>query len=156
MRTMRVLTLLFSIGLIMALAGDPVRAAPATGVILTVNNPYCVQPSVKTGACYINLRSLNAYTSDSSFSRVEISINGKVRLRLQSFFESSASLNDRMLGTGLQVPCGGPNASGNPAYGRIYQVVITGYSTNSPSTTDIANVTCPFYEGKMYLPAVMR
>ena len=156
MRPLRVLFLLIGIGLVMALAGEPVWAAPATGVVLTVNNPYCVQPTVKTGACYINLRSLSAYTTDSSFTRVEISINGKVRLRLQSFFESSAYLSDRMLGNGLQVPCGGPNASGNPAYGRIYPVTIIGYSSNSPSTTDIATVTCPFYDGKTYVPAVRK
>ncbi len=91
-----------------------------------------------------------------TFSRIEISIEGKVRLRMQSFFESSAYLSESMLGSGLKVPCGGPNASGVPGFGKVYSVQLTGYTIPGSPVTDIANVTCPYYEGKIFLPTVRK
>ena len=155
MRILRSLLSLLGIGLIVALAGEPVRAAPAA-LTMTVSRPYCMQASPPSGTCFINVGSFNASTSDSTFSHIEISIDGKVRMRMQSFFENSASMSYLMLGEGLKVSCGGPNASGVPGFGRVYAVKLTGYTTIGSPVTDIANVTCPFYEGKTFLPAVRR
>jgi hypothetical protein len=102
------------------------------------------------------LRTFYASTTDSSFSRIEISIGGKVRLRLQSFFENAGYLSQDMLGQGLKVACGGPGAGGVSGYGNVFGVQLTGYATGSSPVTDIANVTCPYYLGKLYLPVVRR
>jgi hypothetical protein len=155
MRSLRILILLLGIGLVVALTGEPARAAPAA-LTMTVSNPYCMQPVIQSGACYINVGYFYASTTDSSFSRIEISIDGKVRMRMASFFENSAYLTGAMLGDGLKVACGGQNASGVPGFGRVYSVNLTGYATTGSPVTDIANVTCPFYEGKTYLPVVRR
>ena len=77
-------------------------------------------------------------------------------MRMQSFFENSAILTYLMLGPGLKVSCGGPNASGVAGFGRVYSVNLTGYTTTGSPVTDVANVTCPYYEGKTFLPAVRR
>ena len=111
MRILRFLFTLLGIGLIVALAGEPVRAEPSA-LTMNVSRPYCVQASPPSGACFINVSSFSASTPDSTFARIEISIDGKVRLRMQSFFENSAYLTYLMMGEGLKVTCGGPNASG--------------------------------------------
>ncbi len=139
----------------LALTGEQVRAAPAA-LSMSVSNPYCVQSNTQLGACYINVSSFSASTTDLTLSRIEISIDGKVRLRMQSFFENSATLSDPMLGKGLKVACGGRDASGVAGYGRVYSVGLTGYATTGSPVADIANVTCPFYEAKTYLPVVKR
>ncbi len=146
---------MLGIGLALALTGEQARAAPAA-LTMNVSKPYCTQSITQLGACYINVSSFSASTTDLSFSRIEISIDGKVRLRMQGFFENSASLSNLMLGDGLKVPCGGQNASGVPGYGKVYSVNLTGYTTTGSPVSDIANVTCPFYAGKIYLPVVGR
>ncbi len=146
---------MLGIGLALALTGEQARAAPAA-LSMSVSKPYCVQSQTQLGACYINVSSFSASTTDLTLSRIEISIDGKVRLRMQSFFENSAILSNLMVGNGLKVACGGQNVSGVPGYGKVYSVSLTGYATGSSPVTDIANVTCPFYEGKIYLPAVRR
>ena len=155
MRSLRILTLLLGIGLVVALTGETARAAPSA-LTMTVSNPYCVQPVIQSSACYINVGYFFASTSDPTFSRIEISIDGKVRMRLTGFFENSGYLSYPMLGKGLKVACGGPNASGVAGFGKVYSVNLTGYTTTGSPVTDVANVTCPYYEGKIYMPVVER
>jgi hypothetical protein len=59
-----------------------------------------------------------------------------------------------MMGKGLQVFCGGPNASGVPGYGLQYSVGISAIVTGSSPITDTANVTCPYFESRLYLPMI--
>ena len=106
MRLMRTLLLVMIIlGLTQALAYEPVHTAPQA-VSMTVSNPYCVQEVKTAGSCLINLRYFYASTTDSSFSHIEVAIDGKVRVHMNGFFENSAYLNGAMLGNGLKVACG--------------------------------------------------
>jgi hypothetical protein len=156
MRVVRIfLLVMLGLGLTQVLAGEPVHAAPQA-VTMTVSNPYCVQDIETAGTCLINLRYFYASTSDSSFNHIEIAINGKVRADMTGFFENSAYLNDAMLGNGLKVACGGKNASGIPDMGLQYAVTLSGFATGSSPIVDIANVTCPYYQGKVYLPVLRK
>jgi hypothetical protein len=150
---MRTFFLILCLSLALALPGEPARA-DQQAVTLSASNPYCVQSSPATGACIINFRYLSA--SDPAFNHLEISIDGKVRAYMTAFFETSVYLNYAMLGDGLQVACGSPNASGIPGYGRQYVISLTAYATGSPAITDTAVVNCPYFEGKNFLPVVSK
>jgi hypothetical protein len=156
MRVVRIfLFALMALALTQALTGEPAHAAPQA-VTMTISNPYCVQDVETAGACRINLRYFYAHTSDSSFSHIEIAISGKVRADMTGFFENSAYLTEAMLGKGLSVACGGKNASGIPDMGLQYAVTLTGFATGSSPIVDIANVTCPYYQGNIYLPVLRK
>lgn len=156
MRVMRTFLLVMIIlGLTQALAYEPVHTAPQA-VTMIVSNPYCVQDVETAGSCLINLRYFYASTSDSSFSHIEIAINGKVRANMSGFFENSAYLTGPMLGNGLKVACGGKNISGIPDMGRQYVVTLSGFATGSSPIVDSANVICPYYQRKTYLPVLMK
>ena len=156
MRVMRTLLLvLIMLGLMQALTYEPVHTAPQA-VTMTVSNPYCVQDVETAGSCLINLRYFYASTTDSSFNHIEIAINGKVRANMSGFFENSAYLTGPMLGNGLKVACGDKNVSGIPDMGRQYVVTLSGFATGSSPVVDSANVTCPYYQGKIYLPLLMK
>ncbi len=156
MRILRIVVSLIGLGLLLGLSGGQVTADSTQAVTLAVSNPYCVQSSTQNGVCTINVRSVSASSTDSSLTRLEISIDGKVRVRMQTFFENSAYLSEPMLGEGLKVPCGGPGSGGAAGFGQVYSVGLIGYSTSSSPISDTANVTCPFYQGFVYLPAVIR
>jgi hypothetical protein len=149
------LLLAICLGLSLALCGGSVRAEP-TATTLTVSNPTCTQPVVTSGACTINIRSIYVSSTDPLFSHVEISINGKLRAYLSSFFEQSIYLNSAMLGEGLRVTCGLPGAAGDPTFGNQYQVGIAAYVTGSSPIVDTAVVSCPSFVSKSYLPLVSR
>ena len=156
MRVIRTLLLLIiTLGLAQAIADEPVHSAPQA-VTMTVSNPYCVQDVETAGSCLINLRYFNASTTDSSFSHVEIAIDDRVRVHMNGFFESSAYLAGPMLGNGLKVACGGKNVSGIPDMGRRYVVTLSGFATGSSPVVYSANATCPYYQGMIYLPRVMK
>ena len=156
MRLMRTFLLVMIIlGLTLALANKPVHTAPQA-VSMIVSNPYCVQDIETAGSCLVNLRYFYASTTGSSFSHIEIAIDGKVRARMSGFFENSAYLTGPMLGNGLKVACGGKNVSGIPDMGRQYAVTLTGFATGSSPVVDSANVTCPYYQGKTYLPLLTK
>jgi hypothetical protein len=156
MRVVRTcLLVMMTLGLTQALAGEPVQAAPQA-VTMTVSNPYCVQDIETAGTCRINLRYFYAATTDASFNHIEIAINGKVRADMSGFFENSAYLTGAMLGKGLLVACGGKNASGIPDMGRQYAVTLSGFATGSSPVVDVANVTCPYYQGETYLPLLRK
>lgn len=156
MRKLRFLFLIAVLVLIGSLSGEPSLASSQAGVSLTVSNPTCTQAKDIAGTCYLNLRYLNASSSDPTFSHVEISVDGKVRAFYSTFFESSVYVGNAMQGKGLQVKCGLPNASGDPLYGQQYQVVITAFLADVPSVTDTANVNCPYFLGKNLLPVVTK
>jgi hypothetical protein len=156
MRVVRIfLLVMLLLGLTQVLAGESVHAAPQA-VTMTVSNPYCVQDVQTSGACRIVLRYFYASTADSSFNHIEVAINGKVRAYMTGFFENSAYLSSAMLGNGLKVACGGKNASGIPDMGRQYAVTLSGFATGSSPVVDVANVTCPYYQGTTYLPLLRK
>jgi hypothetical protein len=157
MRVWQIRLSLCAVGIFLALAAGPARAIPDATLTVTMSNPACVRAS-NSGTCAIIIRSISASASDQSFTHLDISIDGKVRARIQPFFETTAYLGNRMLGPGLLVACGGPNGGGDPNYGRLYQVAYQGYLAGSapPAASGTALVYCPYYDKQVYLPLVQK
>ncbi len=156
MRRDRLLSLFICSFFILVSTSGSARMATNAGVTLTVSNPYCAQASPSSSTCLINVRNISATSSDPNFLGLQITINGKTRAFFSNFFETSVFINDGMMGKGLQVVCGRPNASGLPGYGLQYSVGISAIVSGSSPTTDTANVTCPSFESKAYLPMLKR
>ena len=158
MRFLPIVFLLCALALSVALSGDPVRAAPQTMLSVTMSNPACVQVPAATGTCYILIRSISASASDSSFTGLDISVDGKVRARFQTFFESAISGNYRMFGRGFLVTCGRTNSGGDPNYGALHHVDYRGYlfGSSTPAASGTALVYCPAYDGTVYLPLIRK
>jgi len=157
MRKYRLVSLIIGLAFILICASGSTRTkAEGAAVSLSVSNPYCAQSSPASSTCLINVKNISATSSDPNFLGVQITIDGKPRAFFSNFFETSVSINDRMMGKGLQVVCGKPNASGVPGYGLQYNVGISAVFSGSSATTDTANVNCPSYEDRLYLPAVIK
>jgi len=152
--------LLGLIGVVLALGvqGDRAHAAlpQASSVSINMSNPSCVQVSQANGVCAIQLPYLVASGSDPSFSRLEVLVNGKLRLYEGGFFESIGYFTYQMLPGGLKVVCGKPNASGNPDYGKIYPVTVNAYMADGASASDSMNVACPAFEARIFLPSIKK
>jgi len=156
MRPLRILSLLIcTVCLLIGDSGSARTLAPEA-VTLTVSDPYCAQTPAASSSCVINVRYLSATSSDPNFLGVQLTVNGKTRAYISNFFENSVYINDRMMGSGLQVTCGKPNASGQPDYGFQYNLGISAIVSGSTPTTDTAIVTCPAFESRMFLPMVMQ
>ena len=156
MRILRVFLIIAGFLSLLVLSPQPSQAFSPDSTSLTLSNPTCQQAKSNTGSCYINLRTLSASSDDPTFGHVEISIDGKVRAYYSAFFEDSINTEYAMLGPGLQVTCGLPNAGGDPQNGNIYPVVVTVFLADVPALTDTANVTCPAYVSTNLLPLVRR
>lgn len=154
MRRYRLLSLFICIFIMLVFTSGSARTFSPDAVSLNVSNPYCAQASPASPTCLIRVRSISATSTDPNFLGVQISINGKARAFFSEFFENSVSINDSMMGKGLQVFCGGRNASGVPGSGLQYSVGISAIVSGSSPVTDIANVTCPYFETRLYLPMV--
>ncbi|MBN1373300.1 MAG: hypothetical protein JW987_15290 [Anaerolineaceae bacterium] len=152
-RTLRFLSTTIVLALLLFINNWSTTAAT---ISLDITNPVCVQARSDTGTCYIKAFDISANGSGGSFSQLSVYVNGKLRLNMQGFFESSAYLNADMIGTGLAVACGMPNASGDPAFGNIYTLSVTASMTDGANTWGSAQVRCPYYDGKVFLPNVRR
>jgi hypothetical protein len=146
------------IGLVVVLQfpGDPARAAPlrasTSTISLIMSNPTCVESQPASGRCSIQIASLVASGGDPSFGRLEVLVNGKLRLLMAGFFEATAYVTPRMVPGGLAVTCGLPNAGGQPNFGLAYLLTANAYMADGTSASDSMTVFCPAYEGKTYLP----
>jgi hypothetical protein len=156
MRKYRLVSLLVFLFFLLTCTSGSARTEAPGAVSLTVSNPYCVQASPSSSTCLINVRNISATSSDPNFRGVQISISGKTRAFFSPFFENSVSISSQMMGKGLEVVCGRPNASNLPGYGLQYSVGISAIFTGSSSTTDTANVNCPYFESRVNLPAVSK
>jgi hypothetical protein len=153
LRGMRVAVVVLGLLLVANTSGTGSRPAQASSTF-SVSNPVCVQAAVTSSICRINIRSI--YANDPALLGVTIGINGKLRARMNTFFESSATLDYSMLGNGLNVTCGLPGSGGNPHAGHVYSVTIsTVVSSGSPSV-DVASVLCPYYQKLTYLPILRK
>ena len=154
----RFLFVLIGLVLVLQIPGGPVvGAAPQLSTIsLSMSNPSCVQVSTASGTCSLQIGYLSANGSDPSFSRVEILVNGKLRLFMGGFFETGAYLSYAMQPKGLQVACGKPNDGGLPNYGKSYLVTANAYMADGSSTSISSTVYCPAYDGRTYLPVLKR
>ena len=158
MRLRRLFFLLIGLILVLQFPGEPSRAELLQGTSVSVNmsNPTCFQAPPASGSCSIQIGSLSATGSDPSFSRVEVLVNGKLRVYMGGFFEFTAYLVYPMIPGGLVVACGRPNDSGLPNYGRAYLVTANAYMGDGTSSTDSLNVFCPAFEGKIYVPLILK
>jgi hypothetical protein len=156
MRRFRLVSLLICSFIMLASTSGSARTSSPDAVSLTVSNPYCTQSSPASPTCLIYVRYISATSTDPNFRGIQISINGKTRAFFSNFFETSVYINDSMMGKGLQVVCGGPNASGVPDYGLQYGVGTSAIISGSSPITDTANVTCPAFESRLYLPMIKR
>jgi hypothetical protein len=148
---------LIALVLVLQAQGDRAHAAlPSSTVTLTMSNPDCVQAEPKTAVCSIQFNSLAATGSNPTLSRVEVLIGGKLRFEMAGFFESTAILTNTMIPGGLKVACGVPNASGLPNYGKVYLVTANAYMADGTSASASANVACPAYTVKNYLPLISK
>jgi hypothetical protein len=128
---------------------------PAT-LTLTMSNPTCVEILPASGYCSIEMNSLSASSSATDFGRLEVLVNGKLRVFQAGFFESSGYLFPGMLPGGLKVTCGRAGDGGLPDYGRSYSVVANAYLQDGTSSSDSATVFCPAFDGSIYLPIIER
>jgi len=156
LRVSRFLFLLAALSLALLVPGEQARTAPLATISVSMSNPACIQPSPPSGNCSIQIRQLSATGSDATFARVEVSVNGKLRVYMAGFFENSASLTSEMLGKGLAVSCGRPNDGGKPEYGKSYTLAASAYMSGGESASDSATVYCPYFDGKVYLPILRR
>jgi hypothetical protein len=156
MRQYRFVSLFICLLLLICASGSTRTQAESTAVTLTVSNPYCAQSVPASPICWINVRNISATSSDPNFLGVQITVNGKTRAFFSQFFETSVTINKNMLGKGLQVNCGLPNASGQADSGLQYHVGISGIVSGGSPTTDTANVFCPYFVTRVYMPAVYK
>ena len=156
MRPLRFVSLIICLSALLIASSGSARTLAPEAVTLTVSNPYCTQPSTASSTCLINLRYLSATSSDPNFLGVQISIDGKTRAYFSNFFENAVYINDRMMGKGLQVTCGRPNAGGVPGFGLQYNLGISAIVSGGSPTTDTAVVTCPAFERRLYLPIIRK
>ncbi len=117
-------------------------AAASTTLTLTVNNPVCSASRPELNRCSINIRAVSAVASDS-FARLEIAVDGKLRVVENGFFENTAYFDKRMLADGLTVVCGIDGEGGTAGFGRTRTVGITVYLYGSDPVSDQAVVSCP-------------
>jgi len=159
-RGRRWLPILLLLGLLLVLQfrGEPVHAAPlqTTSVSVGMSNPTCVQVRAASGTCTILFNGVSAFGSDQTFSRLEVLVNGKLRIHIAGFFESSAYLIPSMAPGGLAVPCGRSGTGGRPDYGAAYSVSANAYMVDGTSASNSMTVYCPAYDGTLYLPTIRR
>jgi hypothetical protein len=157
-RLLRLFFLWVGLILVLPFPGDSVHAAvpQATTISLQMSNPSCVQVLANSGTCSLQMNYLSASGSDISFSRVELLVNGKLRVYVAGFFESSAFLNSPMIPGGIKVTCGRPNAGGLLNFGNVYAVSANAYMADGTSSSNSMNVYCPAYEAKIFLPLARR
>lgn len=125
-------------------------AAESATLSLNVSNPYCAASQPEVNRCSINIRSVSAVASDTSFSRIEIAIDGKVRLVETGFFETSAYFNRNMVPDGLAVACGFDGQGGAAGFGLVHAVKISASLYGSSPLVDIANATCPAASDRIF------
>lgn len=118
-------------------------AAECATLTLSVSNPYCVALQPRLNRCSINIRAISAAASDTSFSGIEIAVDGKMRIVETGFFEASGIFYRQMAPDGLAVVCGLEGQSGVSGFGLIHFVTISASLYGSSPITDTANVTCP-------------
>jgi hypothetical protein len=149
---------LLGLTLILQFGGDRVQAAlpQASTISITMSNPSCVQVVETNGICSIQVHNLYASGSDPSLSRVEVLVNGKLRININGFFEADAYFTDQMLPGGLKVVCGMPNASGSKNFGRIYSITANAYMVDGATASDNMNVACPAFVAKNYFPFLKK
>jgi hypothetical protein len=149
---------LIGLFLILQFRGETTHAATLqqSTVSIQMSDPTCDQVLSTNGACSIQIDSLTVFGSGPALSRVELLLNGKLRVYMDGFFESSAYLAHQMMPGGLAVACGRPNDGGLANYGKSYSITANAYMADGSSATDSATIYCPAFDGKIYAPLVRK
>jgi hypothetical protein len=155
MHRFRLFLLVIALTVLLFLPPSP-GSAQTSSISLQIQNPVCVQVSLNSGTCFIRMRSISAVGSGSSFSRLRVFVNGKLRANMIGFFENSGYVVGNMFGDGFVVSCGGKNASGNPDYGNAYPIVVIASLADQTTVSGSTTVYCPYFEGKSFLPLLLR
>ena len=144
--------------LTLQLPGELVQATalPASSITVQINNPACLQVTPTSGDCSLQVDSVVATGSDPSFSRLELLVNGKLRVFMGGFFESTAYFTFPMVPGGLKVVCGLPNDGGLPDYGRAYTLTANTFMVDGTEATASSTLYCPAFDGKLFLPLVSK
>lgn len=132
----------------LSLPGQPSGPNALSSKLLS--NPYCYQPSPTQDRCLINIRYYQASdngTTPPFMLGVNISINGKLRVRENLFFEDYIYFSNDLIPGGLEVPCGAPNAGGaGAAYGNQYLVKVEPMDSSGLGMGfDQASLSCPAF-----------
>jgi len=133
--------------------GDASRSVneqvPNTITSLPMSNPYCYQPDPTANTCYLNVRYWQATDNGSgnTLSYVLLSVDGKLRYRASTFFESSIYYSYDMVPGGIKVTCGLPNEGGyGSLYGKGYQLQLQAFDyTDNWQLADYMTVKCPAF-----------
>jgi len=133
--------------------GDDSRSVndqvPNTITSLPMSNPYCYQPDPNANQCYINIRYWQANDNGvgNTLSYALVTIDGKLRYRASTFFESSIYYNYDMIPGGMKVACGLPNEGGyGNLYGKGYTVGLGAYDyTENWQILNSSLVKCPAF-----------
>jgi len=155
MRFWRRLLLLAGLILLLTFRGESTRvSAQSVSVSVQLSNPSCVQVG---SACSIQFGGISASGSDPSFSRLEVLVDGKLRVWAGGFFESTAYLTPRMTPAGLKVACGLPGAGGQAGYGKSHLIAVNAYMADGVTSANAAAaVFCPSFEAKSFLPIAKK
>lgn len=125
-------------------------SSPSALTYKLTSNPYCFQPDPQINQCSINIRYIQITDNGSSapyMLHAAVSINGKVRLNVNLFFENNIYYSYDMAPVGLTVPCGLPNAGGGGTqYGNQYLVKVEPLDSGGNSMGyDQAALYCPAF-----------
>ena len=149
------------LGLLLALT-LPGELAHATQVqpaalTLTMSNPSCVEMLPASGDCSIEISSLSASSSAPDFARLEVLVDGKLRVFEGGFFESSGYLTHQHAAGRAEsdLRTGGRRRVSRVMAGLIPSRRMHTWRT-APAASDSATVFCPAFDGQMYLPLVAR
>jgi hypothetical protein len=134
--------------------GDP--AAPAISFIDSPT-PTCYRPDPRTDTCFISWSYLyvNAAPSQNIIS-MTVAIDGRLVANHQGFFQSSMHVPGELYGSGFEVSCGVPGATGDPVLGRTHSYVLRARETGGLKAANYGAVTCPAGLERVYLPLTLR
>lgn len=125
-------------------------STPSALTYKLTSNPYCYQPDPQVNQCSINIRYIQITDNGTSapyMLRTAVSVNSKVRLNVNLFFENNIYYSFDMAPAGLTVPCGLPNAGGGGTqYGNLYYVKVEPLDSGGNSMGyDQAALYCPAF-----------
>ncbi len=115
-----------------------------------MQTPYCTQPDPRQDACYLNFSFATATGTSSPL--INVSVNGKLVFRLQSFFQTSISMDHTFPGLGYRVACGPPvNDPFDPSptprqIGNQYSLKVDYSEFGASQGFDQATISCPPYQ----------
>jgi hypothetical protein len=132
---------------------DP--ASPAIS-FLDSPSPTCYLPKKGTNACYIEWNYLNVNAGSNYVISMTLSVDDRLRMNSQGFFQNSMYIPGDMFSRGLRVDCGVPGASGIPSMGQTHSYTLRARDSLGLTAANYGSLTCPADIVKIYLPFIRR